>query len=54
MDEIKALLSKQPWLGKVIDLEPQIWRDKRWLGRAEIGPEYLGRLRCVRIACTSH
>jgi hypothetical protein len=44
VDEVEAFLAEQPRLGKVIDLETQIWWDERWLGRAEISPKYLGQL----------
>jgi hypothetical protein len=37
VDEVEAFLAEQPRLGKVIDLETQIWWDERWyLGQLDV------------------
>ena len=41
VDKIEALFAVQPWLGEIVDLESEIGRNHRGLGRAEIGSQDL-------------
>lgn len=51
MDEVELFFTEKPWLGEVVDLEAEVWRDERRLCGAQVGSEYLRVLALCHIRC---